>query len=63
MRFGNGAARATKNLAEAGKSMSRVSENVGQLATEIRQTRQALESGPKHRSPIEIVLQALTARR
>jgi len=62
MRVGNGA-EAGRNLAEASKNVGRFSENVGQFAAEVRKTREAIESGSKHSSPIEVVLRALTARR
>ncbi|HZA59450.1 MAG TPA: hypothetical protein VE523_09730 [Solirubrobacterales bacterium] len=58
---GKGLAKAGKGLAEAGKGIGRFSENAGQLAAELRQTREALDT--KHQSPIEVVLRALTARR
>lgn len=52
-----------KNLAKAGENLGRFSENVGQFASEMRKTREAIESGSKHSSPIEVALRALTARR
>lgn len=63
MRLGNGRGKAGKNLAEAGKNVGRFSENVGQFAAEVRKTREAIENGSKHSSPIEVVLRALTTRR
>jgi hypothetical protein len=63
MRVGNGFEKAARSLAEATRNASRFSENFGQLASEVRQTREAIASGSKQRSPIEVVLQALTARR
>lgn len=63
MRVGNGSGGAGKNLAEASKNVGRFSDNVGQFAAEIRKTREAIENGSKHSSPIEVVLRALTARR
>jgi hypothetical protein len=63
MRVGNGSGKAGKNLAEASKNVGRFSENVGQFAAEVRKTREAIENGSKHSSPIEVVLRALTARR
>jgi hypothetical protein len=63
VRLGNGTGNVGKNLVGAGKSVGRVSENLGQFAAEMRKTREAIDSPAKHRSPIEVVLQALTARR
>jgi hypothetical protein len=60
---GNGAGDVGKNLADAGQSVGRVSENLGQFAAEMRKTREAIDSRAKHRSPVEVLLQALTARR
>jgi hypothetical protein len=54
--------KAGKGLTEAGKGIGRFSENLGELAGEIRQTREAIGTD-RHRSPIEVVLHALTARR
>lgn len=61
MRVGRG--EAGKNLADTSKNIGKFSENVGQFAAEMRKTREAIESGTKHSSPIEVVLRALTARR
>jgi len=63
MRIGQGHGDAGKNLADTSKNIGKFSENVGQFAAEMRKTREAIESGSKHRSPIEVVLRALTARR
>jgi hypothetical protein len=63
MRVGNSAGKAGKDLAEASKNFGKISENLGQFATEVRKTREAIENGSKHSSPIEVVLRALTARR
>jgi hypothetical protein len=63
MRLGSGAGKTGKNLADTSKNIGKFSENVGQFAAEMRKTREAIESGSKHRSPIEVALQALTARR
>jgi hypothetical protein len=63
LRLGGGVGKAGKNLADAGQSVGRFSENLGEFAAEMRKTREALDSGSRHRSPIEVVLQALTARR
>ena len=60
---GKGMGDVGKNLADAGQSVGRVSENLGAFAAEMRKTREAVENRSKHRSPIEVVLQALTARR
>jgi hypothetical protein len=63
MRLGNGAGKAGKNLLETGQSVGRFTENLGEFAAEMRKTREAVENRAKHRSPIEVLLQALTARR
>lgn len=63
MRLGSSVGKAGKNLANAGNSVGRFSENLGEFATEMRKTREAIENGTKHRSPIEVLLQALTAQR
>jgi hypothetical protein len=63
VRFRDGAGDAGKNLADAGQKVGRFTENLGEFAAEMRRTREAVDSQGKHRSPIEVVLQALTARR
>ncbi len=63
MRLGNSVGKAGKDLADAGQSVGRFTENLGEFATEMRKTREAIDSRAKHRSPIEVLLQALTARR
>jgi hypothetical protein len=63
VRFRNGAGDTGKNLADAGQKVGRFTENLGAFAAEMRRTREAIDSQGKHRSPIEVVLQALTARR
>lgn len=60
--LGNGGG-AGKRLLRATENLGRVSENVGQFAGEVRRTRETIEEGSKHRSPIEVLLRALTARR
>ena len=63
MRLGSGVGKAGKNLADAGRSVGRFTENLGEFATKMRKTREAIDNRAKHRSPIEVLLQALTARR
>jgi hypothetical protein len=63
MRVGNGVDKAGKNLVDASKNIGRFSENLGAIAAEMRMAREAIDNGSKHRSPIEVVLQGLTARR
>ncbi len=63
MRMGNGAGKASKNLADASKNVGRFGENLGALACEMQRTREALGEGSKGRSPVEVVLRALTTRR
>lgn len=61
--LGKRAGGAGKGLAEATRNAGRLSENLGAFAAEMRRTREAADEAPTHRSPIEVVLQALTARR
>lgn len=63
MRLGNSVGKAGKDLADAGQSVGRFTENLGEFAAEMRKTREAIDNRAKHRSPVEVVLQALTARR
>ena len=63
MRMSNGVGQASKNLADASKNVGRFGDNLGQFAAEMQRTREVLESGSKGRSPVEVVLRALTARR
>jgi len=54
----------SKDVAHRAKQIGAFGEQVGSLAAEIRRTREAVASGPdRRRSPIEVVLQGLTARR
>jgi len=63
MRVGKSVGSVGRNLADAGQSAGRFTENLGAFAAEMRKTREAIDDRSKHRSPIEVVLQALTARR
>ncbi len=49
----------TKNLASAASDFGKAAGQMGELTSEVRQTRQAMDKG---RSPIEVVLQGLTSR-
>lgn len=49
------------DLAEAAKSIGQFGAQMGELATELRRTREEAGS-EKRRSPIEVVLEGLTAR-
>lgn len=49
------------DLAEAAKSVGQFGAQMGELATELRRTREESAS-EKRRSPIEVVLEGLTAR-
>jgi hypothetical protein len=53
---------ATRNLASGAENVGTLGRNVGQLATEVRRMREEAGSA-KRRSPIEVVLDGLTARR
>jgi hypothetical protein len=63
MRVGTGVDKAGRNLADTSKNIGRFSENFGAFAAEMRKTREAIDNGSKHRSPIEVVLRGLTTRR
>jgi hypothetical protein len=53
----------TKDLATAAKQAGKLGQQVSELTSEVRHTREAIDSGRKRRSPIEVVLEGLTARR
>jgi hypothetical protein len=55
----------SENLAEAAKQVGNFGEGMGSLATEVRKVREGVAEGGAdgRRSPIEVVLQALTRRR
>jgi hypothetical protein len=53
---------ASHDFAKAAKGVGRFGAQMGHLASELQQTREAVGNG-RHRSPIEIVLEGLTARR
>lgn len=53
---------ASHDFAKAAKGVGKFGAQMGHLASELQQTREAAGNG-KHRSPIEIVLEGLTARR
>jgi hypothetical protein len=63
MRLGSGVGKAGKDLASTGERVGRFTENLGEFAAEMRKTREAIDNRAKHRSPIEVLLQGLTARR
>jgi hypothetical protein len=52
----------SQDLATTAKEIGSFGEQLGMVATEIRRTREAAGLA-KHRSPVEVVLQGLTARR
>jgi hypothetical protein len=51
-----------KDVVKAAGTMGKAGGQVAELATEVRLARQELEGG-RRRSPIEVVLDGLTARR
>jgi hypothetical protein len=53
----------TKDLATAARQAGKLGQQVSELTSEVRHTREAIDSGAKRRSPIEVVLEGLTARR
>jgi len=50
------------DVAKAAKEVGNFGAQVGELATELQRARESAD-GKKHRSPVEVVLQGLTARR
>jgi hypothetical protein len=52
----------SQDLATTAKEIGSFGEQLGMVAAEIRRTREAAAAS-KHRSPVEVVLQGLTARR
>ncbi|HEU4706068.1 MAG TPA: hypothetical protein VFS64_02650 [Solirubrobacterales bacterium] len=50
------------DVAKAAKEVGNFSAQVGELTTELQRARESA-NGWKHRSPVEVVLQGLTARR
>ncbi|HEY8082615.1 MAG TPA: hypothetical protein VIE64_03520 [Solirubrobacterales bacterium] len=52
----------SQDLARAAKEVGSFGAQMGRLATELQQAREAAGNG-KHRSPVEVVLEGLTARR
>jgi len=52
-----------KDMAKAAKEVGSFSTQVGELATELQRARESANGTSRHRSPVEVVLQGLTARR
>jgi len=53
----------SKDLAKAAKQVGKVSAQVGEIADGIQRAQDSSNGDGKHRSPVEVVLQGLTARR
>jgi hypothetical protein len=53
----------SRDVASATRDLGAFSQHVGELATELRHVREDAGHGGKHRSPVEVVLDGLTARR
>jgi hypothetical protein len=53
----------SRDVARAAKEVGTFGQHVGELATELRHAREENGNGNKHRSPVEVVLDGLTARR
>jgi hypothetical protein len=53
----------SRDLARAAKEVGSFGAQMGRLATELQQTREAVGKNGAHRSPVEVVLDGLTARR
>lgn len=52
----------SRDVAKAAKEVGSFGAQVGELASELQRARESAD-GKKHRSPVEVVLQGLTARR
>jgi hypothetical protein len=52
----------SRDLASAAKEVGGFGTQMGRLASELQHAREAAEDN-KHRSPVEVVLEGLTARR
>ncbi len=53
----------SQDLARAAKEVGSFGAQMGRLASELQQTREAAGKNGTHRSPVEVVLDGLTARR
>jgi len=53
----------SRDLAKAAKEVGTFGAEVGHLASELRRNREGANGGGRHRSPVEVVLEGLTARR
>jgi hypothetical protein len=55
--------RARRGLAKTAKGVGTLGAQVGHLAYELQRNRESTNGGGQHRSPLEVVLEGLTARR
>jgi hypothetical protein len=53
----------SRDVARAAREVGTFGQHLGELATEMRQAREEGGNGNRHRSPVEVVLDGLTARR
>lgn len=53
----------SRDLAKAAKEVGTFGAQMGHLASELQRTRETANGGRQHRSPVEVVLEGLTARR
>jgi hypothetical protein len=53
----------SRDLAKAAQKVGTFGAQMGQLASELQHAREATNGGRQHRSPVEVVLDGLTARR
>jgi hypothetical protein len=53
----------SRDLAKAAKEVGTFGAQMGHLASELQRTREVANGGRQHRSPVEVVLEGLTARR
>jgi hypothetical protein len=57
------ARRHRRGLAKTARGMGALGVQVGHLASELQRNREGVNGGGQHRSPLEVVLEGLTARR
>ncbi|HWM63862.1 MAG TPA: hypothetical protein VNP96_07735 [Solirubrobacterales bacterium] len=53
----------SRDLAKAAKEVGSFGAQMGHLASELQQAREGANGSKQHRSPLEVVLEGLTARR
>jgi hypothetical protein len=53
----------SRDVAKAARGVGDFGTQMGELATELKRARETADGRKRHRSPVEVVLQGLTARR